>query len=713
MDAFSLAPHQAALAAAAPDAKVFLEGPAGAGKTTAGVARLRALIRRGVPAGALLVLVPQRTLAAPYLAALHTADLPPGGRPAVLTIGGLAQRLVELFWPLAAEAAGFARPEAPPVFLTLETAQYHLGRVVAPLLAEGRFRSVALERHRLYSQILDNLNKAAAVGFPIAEIGPRLSAAWLGDPARERVFADVQAAAAAFRAHCLAHNVLDFSLQLEVFWRHVWPQPAGRDYLQQTYRHLIADNLEEDIPRTHDLLAEWLPEFESALLIYDQDAGLQRFLGADPATAYELRSLCAEHLTFPEPITPAPPALPALGEALGTLLNRPGAPVLIDRLDPRAAAPPAVRLSLHRFYPEMLAGAVDEIARLVHAEHLPPGEIVVLAPYLGDALRHALMSRLAKAGVPARSLRPSRALREEPATRCLLTLAALAHPEWGRVPERFDVAAALSLAIAGLDPVRAHLLAGIVYRPRADAPALAAFDLIRPDVQKRLTLRAGGRYEDLRGWLDSYRLGPRLEFDYFLARLFDEVLAQPGYGFHANHDAGAVAARLIESVGKFRLAVADSLPPDRALGQEYAQLVADGVLAAQSAEAWVEQPADAVLLAPAYTFLMRHRPAQVQFWLAVGDSGWFERPAQPLTHPYVLSRGWPADRRWTDDDDDEANRDTLYRLSLGLLRRCQRAVYLAASDLGEQGYEQRGVFLTTLGRALQRLGLPADEAGAR
>ena len=67
--------------------------------------------------------VAQPLAAAPYLAALQTADLPPGGRPAVLTIGGRAQRLVELFWPLAAEAAGVARPEAPPVFLALETAQ--------------------------------------------------------------------------------------------------------------------------------------------------------------------------------------------------------------------------------------------------------------------------------------------------------------------------------------------------------------------------------------------------------------------------------------------------------------------------------------------------------------------------------------------------------------------------------------------------------------
>ena len=33
--------------------------------------------------------------------------------------------MVELFWPLAAGPAGFADPDRPPIFLTLETAITH------------------------------------------------------------------------------------------------------------------------------------------------------------------------------------------------------------------------------------------------------------------------------------------------------------------------------------------------------------------------------------------------------------------------------------------------------------------------------------------------------------------------------------------------------------------------------------------------------------
>ena len=85
----------------------FLYGPAGTGKTTAAVARLLHLLdAENVPGSEILVLVPQRTLALPFYDALNAPDRPPGAPVMVSTLGGLAQRAVELFWPLVAEAHG-------------------------------------------------------------------------------------------------------------------------------------------------------------------------------------------------------------------------------------------------------------------------------------------------------------------------------------------------------------------------------------------------------------------------------------------------------------------------------------------------------------------------------------------------------------------------------------------------------------------------------
>ncbi len=725
-----LSEQQRALVALPAEGRLFLEGPAGAGKTTTGVARLFHLLNAGVPAHTVLVITPQRTLGAPYQEALHSPTVDAGGQVTLLTIGGLAQRMIDRFWLLVAREAGFAHPYQPPTFLTLETAQYYMARLIRPLLEEDDyFDGVTIDRNRLYSQIIDDLNKAAVVGFPYTEIGDRLKAAWGGEQSRKRIYEQAQICANRFRRYCLDHNLLDFSLQVEVFTKHLWTRPICRDYLLDRYTHLIVDNVEEDTPVAHDVVRAWLPSATSALLIYDREAGYRCFLGADPEGAYTLRELCDQHVTFSKSFVTSS-NVQAFGARLTQGLGRARTKrqeEAIESGDARAA----LRYSYHRYYPEMLDWIADEIDALVHRKDVPPGEIVVLAPFLSDALRFSLANRLEQRGVPSRSHRPSRALRDEPATHCLLTLSAIAHPAWGITPGRFDVAYALMQAIEEMDLVRAQLLAQIVYRVQDGAPTLGSFDRIKPAMQERITFVLGERYEGLRAWIEAYvqEHGEAAAqdsrstgaFDHFLSRLFGELLSQEGYGFHRDYDAGEVAANLIESVRKFRWAMessvsssADDNEPEepeapmsvRNLGQEYLEMVEDGVIAAQYIRSWRLEPEDAVLLAPAYTFIIRNRPVDYQFWLNVGGRGWWERLYQPLTHPYVLSRRWPRDAIWTDTDEVEAREEALYRLALGLVRRCRRAIYLGLSELGEQGYEQKGPLLQAIQRVLRTL--PAE-----
>lgn len=760
----TLTPSQTALVDFQFDRTIFVEGPAGAGKTTAAAARLVRLLRSGAPGDQLLVILPQRTLAGPYTAELRRATVPAGGDAAVLTLGGLAQRMVELFWPLVAGPAGFAHPDRPPVFLTLETSQYFMARIAGPLLDQGYFETVVIDRNRLYSQILDNLNKAAAVGFPPAEIGARLKAAWRGEASQLRVYDEAQVCADSFRAYCLAHNLLDFSLQYELFAQRLWPLPACRDYLMARYRHLIIDNVEEDTPVSHDILLDWLPHCRSALVLYDIGAGYRRFLGADPASAYRLKAACQEQFAFagshvmspgiaalsgalrralgPKP-APPPPGGPAAQEltfaAPVTPEERPAGPAA-------SAGPPALDFTAHRYHPEMLDWVADRVAALVKEEGTPPGQIAILAPFVGGGLRFSLEARLAERDILVRSHRPSRALNEEPVTACLLTLLALCHPAWRLAPTKYDVAYALMQAIADMDLVRAQLLAEIAYRVRDGVPALSPFADIEPAMQERITFALGGRYEGLRSWLVANTRGaqagaaaapgPRAgrrdarrrdaALDHFLSRLFGELLSQPGYGFHGDLTAGEVTAKVIESARKFRQVMA--LPARLAapeeggaekgapaadetdLAREYVQLVREGVVAAQYVRSWQRQPEDAVLLAPAYTFLMSNRPVDHQFWLDVGGAGWWERLYQPLTQPYVLSRRWPAGEVWTDLDEYSARQEALSALALGLLRRCRTRVHLGLAEMSEAGNEQRGPLLRAIQNVLRAADYPPAAA---
>ena len=132
-------------------------------------------------------------------------------------------------------------------------------------------------------------------------------------------------------------------------------------------------------------------------------------------------------------------------------------------------------------------------------------------------------------------------------------------------------------------------------------------------------------------------------------------------------------------------------------------MMEDGVVAAQYIRSWQIDDAEAVLMAPAYTFLMRNRAVDYQFWLDIASQGWHERIYQPLTHPYVLNRNWPLDRYWTDLDEVETSQDSLYRLMVGLMHRCKKQVFLGLSELSESGYENEGMLLRILQQVYQQI----------
>jgi hypothetical protein len=675
----------------------FIEGPAGTGKTSYAIKHIRVWLDGGTPPENILVLVPQRVLGQPYHLAFAESDWPQGTLTDVVTLGGLARRGLEIFWPMIADKAGFAHPTQPPRFLTIETAQYYMAGFVNQAVKTGVFDSVSVTPFNIMRQTLDNLSKAAVNSFSIDEIAERLVTAW-GDrhssrPPVYRAGADL---ARQFREHCLQNSLLDFSLQIELFMVYLLHEPLYAAYFKSRHTHLVADNLEESFPVVADFIRWLWDDLEAALLLYDTDAGYRVFLGADPAGMRHLSSLCDEVIVQTEPVISSPALITLAAEFDGGL--RPE-PVVSDRL-PTDPLESFVYESF-KFYPQMIGWVADQVAELVQ-QGVSQRDIVVLAPFLGDSLRFSLTTQLEQRGIVTVSHRPSRAVRDEPAARATLTLMALAHPEWGFRPPLADVSDALWQVIDELDPVRAWLLAQIVYGPgRAE---LGSFDVILASMQERITYRAGEKYERLRAWLSEYQHSEnRLPPDHFLSRLFGEALAQPGYGFHADLEAGRVVAELVESARKFRQTLYPRGADDWGeVSRNYFELVQAGLLAALYVSLWRDEDSDAVLLAPAYTFLIRNRWVDYQFWLDTGSEQWWKRLEQPLTHPYVLARSYNPDQIWTDDMEFDARQTALRHLVLGLIRRCRKGIYAVFSDLSEQGYEQRGPLLRVAQQIVQR-----------
>ncbi len=699
-----LSSEQKELLTASPASKIWLSGLAGSGKTTAAALHLLNLVNKGVPAEQILILAPQRTLAKTYIDIIASTDFPAGGRPDILTLNGLAQRCISLFWPLVSLSAGFKQPQMAPIFLTIETAQYYMSKIVNLLLQQGYFGAITITPHRLYSQLLDNLNKSALVGFPVNEIASRLKSAWIGPGSQIRVYDQAQEAILLFRNYCIENNLLDFSLQVEVFRKHLWPTLLCRQYLTSHYKHVIFDNIEEDTPAAHDLILDWLPDLSGGLFILDEGAGYRKFLGADPISAQRIKVECDQDFRFSASIN-LPVELKFFQQIFANRLGIIPQEVVTD---PEQADPDEAELYNHlkiksgRYFPQMLDEAADEVSRLVNEQGVPPGQIAILAPFLNDRLRFGLTERLRRKNLASHVMRPSSTLQENSYSACLLTLARLAHPGWPLYVVKADFIAMLNVAIDGLDLCRAGLLADVVYRRNGNIITLGDFNQVKGEVKDRITYLAGERYDQLRQWINLYSADPPIELDIFFSRLFGEQLTQPGFGFHKQIVAGEVTANLMESARKFRQA-AQSTVDITLVAKEFVLAVESGLVSAQYVRSWDEPEESCVKIAPAYTFLMQNRPVEVEIWLDIGSNAWFERLEQPLTHPYILSRQWQSGMIWDDPLEFKANQQTLFQLTSGLFNRCTRLVILMYSELNEQGFEQQGVLIKAIFNTLKKI----------
>jgi hypothetical protein len=714
-----------------------LNGMPGTGKTTALMARLAALLKEGVRPHEIMVLVPQRAQVEEYERLLSGLDAPTRGGVDVTTFYSLVQRVVALFWPVVAGEAGFASPDREPTFLTIETAQYFMWRVVEPLVTnQGYFRDLAIRRGRLLAQIIDNLNKSALVGFDHTEIYPRLSGAWTGTAERANSYWQAQDCAMRFRQYCLAHNLVDFSLMVELFHRHLMPGEAFRDYFRSRYRHLLVDNLEENVPVALDWLRWASEQCEATVLAFDVGGGYRLFLGADVKAAEELGDCCDLTLAFAQLTESTADAL-ALAGAIRRALGLPEVtpeslgmgPLLSAGEQPGDPRQAIADQGGGRYWVSMVNWIIERVVALMEAG-TPAGEIAIIAPYVSEVMRFAIEDGLRQHDIAIYLLRPSGMMRDDPVVRALLVLLLLAHPDWqievGAEPyalSEADVALALEVALGGLDPIRArHLAQAAVPVGERTLADLSGEDqgLRGQRAIGRLWEQVGyqvrERYQRLWEWFEGYRQGEPEPVDIMLSRLFGDLLSRRGYGFYDDVERGRAYGRLVESAFKFGQAVGPDLAlarADRSLANQvdeslteqqmwcdYVQLLLGGITTAQYLLDWPESDGNAVILATAYGYLTRDLRSTYQFWTALGDGGWLSRPNQPLTHPYVLRRDWPVGQPWSDVEDLEANREALGRVIQGLAARCTGKVYLAYSELGIGGEEQNGELLHALLRAL-------------
>ncbi len=665
---------------------IFLEGVAGTGKTTCGINRLENLLTE-FPGYQILVMAPQRSLGNPYIEYLQQRQSHSGSFPSILTLGGLARRMVNLFWPLVSPEVGFLHPNQPPQFLSIETAQYCMERAIAPFLDQGFFQTVILSRNRLYGQILDDLNKSAILQFPIDEISQRLKSVRNLDPGLSIAYDQVLICAKEFRKYCLSNNLLDFSLLVEVLINNLWKKEIFKEYFYKNFRVLIVDNVEEDVPAAHDLIKEWIPNLDSALIIFDHDGGYRSFLGADPISAASIKQHCSRSEVFDIKIgynETISNFSTALNECISHKRN-----TLTD-----LGFSEVLKINNYRFYPEMITEVCAQVKELIVSKEVEPGEIAILSPYLSDALNFTLSTGLNSLGIPFRSSRPSQTYINDPKVRAFFTLTKMAHPQWQLQISFHELRNALMVILPGLDVVKADLIVKTLFSVKQPHEGLRSFDIItNPMMQERISFQVGEKLERIRNWIEEYKLSNPAPLDVFFSMLFGEVFSQKGFSFFTDHSAATRIFQVTQSIRTFRQFLTQVMGTDDiSASLEYLRSVESGLLPS-AIFTNEEKIKNSLVIAPAHSFLMENRKVNYQFWLDIGSLGWWERLNQPLTNPYLLNRNRHQGEIWTEAHEFDANQAGMRKIVAGLINRCGKIIFVNTVHTNEYGSEQRGPLL--------------------
>ncbi|MCO5204139.1 MAG: hypothetical protein M9928_03855 [Anaerolineae bacterium] len=694
LDENALTPLQQAVVTATNDRDnltLFINGRAGTGKTTAVQQRLLHLLRAGEPAYTILVLVGDPAQRDSFSDTMRSSDIGSFAELKLVHYSQLAREMVILFWPLVARDAGFAAAFRPPTFLGYDLAQLLMWQTIQPLLDSGAFVDLRLRPQQIVSQLLDTLNRAALNNLDIFAATQRQIDTWAGEPDHVRNLMQARDAAIAFRERCLDNNLLDLSLTTATFNQHVLAHPEFSRYFSERFRHLIVDNVEEQTPAGQAFIAQLLDKTVSTTIVYDTDGGYRRFLAADPVGSADFEKVATETFVFTESFT-AQDSVNALAAVVKGALQ--GVPV------PQAvttAQTGVISVISERYRREMVFALADELAKLVYEKGFHPRDIAIIAPYLDGAVRYSLTQALKQVGLPTNAVRRRASPREEPRVRAWLTWLALAHPDWGIFPTTFDVAEALTLSIAGLDPARAALVTQHLYRPNTLVLHDSA-ELTEP-IADRIGVELLTLVDKIRVWLAEN--GGAYPLDQFIYQLFNDLLA--GRDFQPEPDiAGAAvcdwlvrtASYLVESGSRL------GLNTPAAIGQAFLNSINQGLISSNPPDTGDPPDPDGIVITTIYGFLLRSQAARVQVWLDTAASGWWDIPRQPLSNAFVLAQSWNPERAWTMAEEIDIRNELLARLVRGLSARCHDGIILATSDLDRRGARQDGALWRALAPVL-------------
>lgn len=649
--------------------KLIIEGKTGTGKTAWLINKYKSLLQAGCASEQILVLVMSRVQKMQWLKKLGAVA---SGPRCIMSYVGFVQRELQKYWPLLGEK------QEQPFFLTLESSQYIMGRLIAAKREQGAWTDLISSNERLALEFIQNLSRAVMSGIFYGEIGERLYYSWEDSSLHnQQDYRDMQEVINEFRNLCRAKGLLDYSLVLEIYTAKLLGNADYQGKLQKRFKVLLVDDLAEAFALELDFIRNFSGECCAA---WNPSGGYSRFSGAVPEEAEKMiadwpRKFMLNCYTGSRENV-------ALGERLS------------ERIMENKAA--SLQHQKHEFLHEDLNTQIFPLVARKIKRYLRngvlPGKIAVIAPYIDNTLEFSLNYYLESTGRRVTNLVRQNSFLDNNFLQALVTLACLAHPEWNLLPPKSDLRQTYSLVLE-LDPLRSSLLAeATVQKKPYRLPELDEFDL-----RERIGYAASERYERLRSWVKSYQTGLPVALDFFWQRVLTEILIYLPF----IEENLIFCRQLIESASHF-LAVMEKLN-EKDMQKVYITFLRSGIKGAESIELLEQKlnPTEIILTTP-YVYLASGESSEVQIWLDINSDGWYATDRQEMANVHVLQRTWTKGEVFFDATDEQMRKLKMAVTCQALLARCSEAVILAGTSYSSRGYEQDGILEELMLNTLQQ-----------
>lgn len=658
------------------------KGMTGSGKTTMLMNQYRSWMDAGVSTHQILVLVRNRRQSQQWKEMIQPCY---SARLKLFSYFGFIQEQLKKYWPLIQEdIVSIEHHRLEPIFMTIETSQSLMGRIVDEHRRRGRLLDVRAPQDRIAMELLHNLSKAAMGNIDFQGIGEILySTQGNREKANHLVYREMQEICNQYIEETLSKGILDYGMTVYIYDRYLRHIEAYRERLKAENPYMIVDDLEEAVPAEIRFIHDLLEETKETLLSYNTDGEVTRGLGACPELIEEtIFPLCAHKIL--EECHTSEVKLQCLGHELKNNILFQGKSVGKDISNPEWIE--------NDLRSEMLHSIGEKILSLLKAG-VAPREIAVICPTSDTVTEYVLRRRLEIEGYGLESIARNKRAIDGVYIKALVTMASLAHPQWECYTNPEDIAITLSVLLH-MDPIRSQLLAKEIVKGRPyQFPLLENID---GNVKRRIGQGALKEYEIIRNWLESYMGSGIQDIEYFFQKFFGEVLVFLPY----MEEQGGLCKQLIDSAGNFCMVMASLGDPGIEINRWFIDAIKKGMKSAETqGEIDHKRHSEHVILVTPYTYLSFGFQRKVQIWSDVLSEEWASSDVKELTNPHVFSPKWDVGQPWTDDAGEYYRKRKLGVMVNRLANRCGEKIIAAQSSYSRHGYEQEGL----LGVALREI----------